>query len=73
MIWPLPGMAGLIVTERSGLMKASVLLDVKLVQPWSMLPPTVKRLTWPKSAASLLACSEPPIVVVSVLVRSIDP
>ena len=71
MIAPLPGIAGLMATERSGLMKPSVLDDVNLVQLWSMLPPTVKRFSCAKTLASLVACSEAPAVSVSVLVLSI--
>jgi hypothetical protein len=36
-------------------MKASVLEDEKLVQLWSRLPPTRKRLSCPNSLASLVA------------------
>src|SRR5262249_59071879 len=54
-------------------MNPSSLLARKSIWLWSMLPPTVRWLSWPNSLSLLEACSEPPTVVVSVKVRSTVP
>src|SRR5215831_20206208 len=73
MIAPLPGMIGLTVTVRSGLMNPSVLSALKLPTLRSMLPPTRKLLLWSNSLAVLAACREAPNVVAWFAVRSIVP